>query len=95
VSEIVTANSPVPVIGCGAGPGCDGQILIVPDILGLTEGAGPKFAKSYAQLAQPITGAINQYSADVRDGKFPDAEHSYHMKAGELDQLKQLLKDKN
>ena len=48
VAEIITKRCEVPVIGCGSGPGCDGQILIAPDILGLTQGPSPKFAKSYS-----------------------------------------------
>jgi len=92
VAEIITKHSEVPVIGCGSGPGCDGQILIAPDILGLTQGLGPKFAKNYGNLADNIVKAFGDYSKDVEAGRFPDAEHSYHMKAGELDRLKELLR---
>jgi 3-methyl-2-oxobutanoate hydroxymethyltransferase len=94
VAEIITMRCPVPVIGIGSGKGCDGQILIAPDILGLTQGKGPKFAKSYANLAQDTLKALNAYTKEVQDCKYPDAEHSYHMKPGELEKLQQLLKDK-
>lgn len=95
VAEIITKRSEVPVIGCGSGPGCDGQILIAPDILGLTQGQGPKFAKSYGNLADDTIRALNNYSKEVENGKFPDREHSYHMKAGEFERLQELLQGKS
>jgi 3-methyl-2-oxobutanoate hydroxymethyltransferase len=91
VARIITEQNEVPVIGCGSGPGCDGQILIAPDILGLTQGAAPKFSKSFGKLGEAAIAAFNQYAEQVRTGKFPDAEHSYHMKNGELDRLKKML----
>jgi 3-methyl-2-oxobutanoate hydroxymethyltransferase len=91
VAEIITKRSELPVIGCGSGAGCDGQILIAPDILGLTQGPGPKFAKSYGNLADSITKAITKYCKEVVSGQFPDKQHSYHMKPGELEKLKELL----
>lgn len=94
VAEIITKRSEVPVIGCGSGPGCDGQILIAPDILGLTQEPRPKFAKSYDNLAENIIKAFSSYSKDIQAGRFPDKEHSYHMKPGELERLDKLLKGK-
>jgi len=94
VGEIITARSDVPVISCGSGSGCDGQILIAPDILGLTQGPSPKFAKSYANLAQEVIEAAAGYSRQVKTGEFPDKEHSYHMKPGELQRLEALLTEK-
>jgi len=94
VAEIVTKRCEVPVIGCGSGPGCDGQILIAPDILGLAQGRKPKFAKSYGNLANATIEAISNYGKEVQAGQFPDREHSYHMKAGELERLQELLKGK-
>jgi len=94
VAEIITKRCDVPVIGCGSGPDCDGQILIVHDILGLTQGPSPKFAKSYSNLAKSTIEAFSSYSKDVKGNQFPDAEHSYHIKSGELEKLKQILKDK-
>jgi 3-methyl-2-oxobutanoate hydroxymethyltransferase len=94
VAEIITKRSDVPVIGCGSGRGCDGQILIAPDILGLTQGPGPKFAKSYGNLAKESIEAFDAYAKEVQSDQYPDAAHSYHMKSGELQRLHQLLKDK-
>jgi 3-methyl-2-oxobutanoate hydroxymethyltransferase len=92
VAEIITQRSEVPVIGCGSGPDCDGQVLIAPDILGLIQGTGPKFAKSYGNLAKETIWAFSKYSQEIKSGQFPDSDHSYHMKSGELDKLKKLLK---
>lgn len=94
VAQIITERCDVPVIGCGAGPGCDGQILIAPDILGLTQGPRPKFAKSYGNLAERTIEAFNAYSKEVQSGQYPDKEHSYHMKSGELERLQELLKNR-
>jgi 3-methyl-2-oxobutanoate hydroxymethyltransferase len=63
----------VPVIGIGSGPDCDGQVLVTHDILGLTGPMKPPFAKLYADLGQAIAGAVNSFSADVREGRFPSA----------------------
>ena len=93
VAQIITERCEVPVIGCGSGPGCDGQILIAPDILGLTQGPHPKFAKSYGNLAESTIEAFNAYSKEVQSGQYPDKEHSYHMKSGELERLQELLKN--
>jgi len=92
VAEIITKRSEVPVIGCGSGPGCDGQILIMPDILGLTQGPRPKFAKSYGNLAEATVEALDTYSKQVQSGQFPGREHSYHIKAGEFEKLQKMLK---
>jgi len=93
-AEMIAKRSAAPVIGCGSGPGCDGQILIAPDILGLTQGPSPKFAKSYDTLAERTIQAFSAYAGEVHSGGFPDAHHSYHMKPGELERLQQLLKGK-
>ncbi|KKK56667.1 hypothetical protein LCGC14_3062230 [marine sediment metagenome] len=92
VAKIITSKFDVPVIGCGSGAECDGQILIAPDSLGLLQGKGPKFAKSYANLADSAIKAFADYSKDVQAGQFPDKGHSYHMKAGEFERLEKLLK---
>jgi 3-methyl-2-oxobutanoate hydroxymethyltransferase len=94
VAEIITKNSEVPVISCGSGPGCDGQMLVAPDILGLTDSPKPKFAKSYAQIGQATIDAFNKYTDEVTAGTYPDHDHCYHMKQGQLDSLKAILKDK-
>ncbi len=74
----ITARLPIPTIGIGAGPHCDGQILVLHDVLGLGEGPRPKFARCYADLRQQAAAAIAAYTADVRRGAFPDEAHSFH-----------------
>ncbi len=91
VAEVITERSEVPVIGCGSGSGCDGQILIAPDILGLVQGPTPKFSKSYDNLANGVIEAFKKYAEEIKTGKFPDDEHSYHMKKGEFERLQKLL----
>ena len=67
----------IPVIGIGAGPGCDGQVLVLHDLLGLTESFQARFVKRYATLSDEVRSAVRQYAAEVRDGSFPAAEHSF------------------
>jgi len=67
----------IPVIGIGAGPGCDGQVLVLHDLLGLTESFQARFVKRYATLSNEVRSAVRQYAAEVRDGSFPAAEHSF------------------
>ena len=73
----ITEQLAIPTIGIGAGPGCDGQVLVIHDILGLCEKYSPKFVKRYADLAPLITEAARQYVAEVKDGSFPTEEHSF------------------
>lgn len=93
VAAIVTNESPVPVISCGSGPDCDGQVLIISDILGLNAGTKPKFAKSFAQLDQVITNVLGDYAAQIHGGHFPTDEHCYHIKPGQLDILRRMMDD--
>ena len=67
----------VPTIGIGAGPGCDGQVLVLPDLLGLNDGFAPKFLKRYASLADEVRGAVGRFGDEVRGGAYPGAEHSF------------------
>lgn len=76
IGAAVTAAVPVPVIGVGAGPVCDGQMLVMSDLLGLTEHP-PKFAKPYAALAETMRAAFLAYAAEVQNGDFPGPEHCY------------------
>lgn len=92
VAQAITERSPVPVISCGSGPGCDGQILVAPDILGLTTQNTPKFAKAFGDLGVRSVEAFKSYAEEVRAGRFPDADHSYHMKQGQVQQLEELLR---
>ena len=73
----VTASVSVPTIGIGAGPRCDGQVLVCTDLLGMSRGHSPKFAKRYAELGDAIVAATRRYVDEVQSGAFPSAEHSY------------------
>jgi len=77
----LTARIPVPSIGIGASPSCDGQILVSDDMLGLFAGFQPKFVKRYAELAEEVSSAVAAYAADVRTRRFPAAEHCYGVTA--------------
>jgi 3-methyl-2-oxobutanoate hydroxymethyltransferase len=77
VAERITKELAIPTIGIGAGPHCDGQVLVTPDLLGLTPGFHPKFLKHYADLRTTAKTAIAAYSAEVRSGAFPTAEHAH------------------
>ena len=73
----VTEDICIPTIGIGAGNGTDGQILVVTDMLGMTNGFNPKFLRRYAELRNIMTDAIGRYVSDVKDSSFPNAEESY------------------
>ena len=73
----ITESIHIPTIGIGAGPHCDGQVLVLHDILGICEKYSPKFVKRYADLSSVIQGAVGQYVSDVRSGCFPTSEHSF------------------
>ena len=68
----------IPTIGIGAGPGCDGQVLVIHDLLGLFDRFTPTFVKQYANLRKEIQRAVTHYKLEVQQGLFPDEEHSYH-----------------
>ncbi|HST25231.1 MAG TPA: 3-methyl-2-oxobutanoate hydroxymethyltransferase [Gaiellaceae bacterium] len=84
VAARITAELAIPTIGIGAGPDCDGQVLVYHDLLGLTEGHLPRFVKRYANLSREIRDALEAYAAEVRSGAFPGEEHTYAMPADEL-----------
>jgi len=73
----VSSSLEIPTIGIGAGAGCDGQVLVMHDLLGLDDGFKPKFVKRYAELAGPIREAFGAYASEVRARTFPDAAHSF------------------
>lgn len=73
----ISAELTIPTIGIGAGVACDGQVLVIHDILGLCEKYSPKFVKRYADIAPLISDAVTQYVAEVRNGEFPAEEHSF------------------
>jgi 3-methyl-2-oxobutanoate hydroxymethyltransferase len=84
VAARITAELSIPTFGIGAGPDCDGQVLVYHDLLGLTEGHLPRFVKRYANLSREIRDALEAYAAEVRSGAFPGEEHTYEMPADEL-----------
>jgi len=84
VAERVTAELEIPTIGIGAGAGCDGQVLVWHDLLGLYDGRTPRFVKQYADLRGEIARALEAYAADVRSGAFPEERHTYAMPEDEL-----------
>ena len=77
LAEQVTKEISVPTIGIGAGGHCDGQVLVVADMLGMTQGFSPRFLRRYADLATVMTDAIGQYVTDVKSGDFPNEQESY------------------
>ncbi len=79
LAALITRELRIPTIGIGAGPECDGQILVINDLLGLTFGPVPKFARQYANLSEIISSTAREYCADVRRGTFPSDAESYHM----------------
>ena len=90
--KIITEALSIPVLGIGAGPYCNGQLLIVSDMLGIFETFAPKFVKKYANVAEQMRQAFQKYAQEVREGKFPTQEHCYNMKAGEPEKLERTLK---
>ncbi len=92
VAQIVTAEVPVPTIGIGAGAGCDGQVLVLHDILGLGGGEYlPKFVRSYASLADDAVDALKRFFADVESGAFPSSDETYHMPDESFEILRDLV----
>jgi 3-methyl-2-oxobutanoate hydroxymethyltransferase len=85
VAAAITEALGVPTIGIGAGAGCDGQVLVWHDLLGLYEGKAPRFVKRYADLAGEARRAVEAYVDDVREGRFPEEQHTYTIPDEELD----------
>ncbi|MDD4751661.1 MAG: 3-methyl-2-oxobutanoate hydroxymethyltransferase [Desulfitobacteriaceae bacterium] len=87
IAKMITEKLTIPTIGIGAGAGCDGQVLVFHDMLGLFEKFLPKFAKQYANLGPTIVEALSSYSEEVRTGCFPDEEHSFSMSLEEVEKI--------
>ena len=89
LAAMITEQIAIPTIGIGAGPSCDGQVLVYHDVLGMYDGHTPKFVRRYANAAQDLQAALETFLADVREGRFPDEEkESFHMASEE--ELKRL-----
>lgn len=84
VAQLITESVDIPTIGIGAGPHCDGQVLVFHDVLGFDDTRPPKFVRRYAALQADATSALARWVADVRDGAFPNDAESYHLAAGTL-----------
>jgi 3-methyl-2-oxobutanoate hydroxymethyltransferase len=95
VAEAIMQKLEVPVIGIGAGPATDGQVLVFHDLLGIYDGHVPRFAKRYAELRAQMVAGVEEYAAEVRSGAFPAPEHTYSIDEDELRQfLEGLSKDR-
>ncbi len=77
LAEIITNSISIPTIGIGAGKGCDGQILVYQDMLGMFSNFTPKFVKKFANVGEIMTGAFKEYIKEINDGTFPSAEHTF------------------
>jgi 3-methyl-2-oxobutanoate hydroxymethyltransferase len=87
VTEELMGLLEIPVIGIGAGPATDGQVLVFHDLLGIRDGLGPRFVKRYANLQQEMNAGVSAYAEDVRARRYPGPEHTYSIDPGELDEL--------
>jgi 3-methyl-2-oxobutanoate hydroxymethyltransferase len=92
VAGFITQKLSIPVLSIGAGLECDGQLLIVSDLIGQFQAFTPKFVKKYANIAEVITGAMKEYFKDVKNASFPADEHCYHMLKGEDEKFKEMIK---
>lgn len=87
IAALITKKIKIPTIGIGAGIDCDGQVLVIHDLLGLFERYTPKFVKKYINLSPMISKALEDFKKEVVEGKFPTKEHSFHIKEEELNKL--------
>ena len=92
VAGFITRRLAIPVYSIGAGPDCDGQLLIVSDMIGQFQAFTPKFVKKYADVAGIVTAAMTSYVRDVKTGTFPADEHCYHMLEGEKEKWEALVR---
>jgi 3-methyl-2-oxobutanoate hydroxymethyltransferase len=88
LAQVITESLTVPTIGIGSGAHCDGQVLVINDMLGLFDRYQPKFTKKYIDLSPMILEAIKQYKTDVEQRSFPGPEHSFKMDPAEFEKLK-------
>jgi 3-methyl-2-oxobutanoate hydroxymethyltransferase len=91
VSKLVTERAEIPIIGIGAGPDCDGQVLIFHDMFGLYPAFTPKFAKRYAELGEMIVEGLQRYRDEVREGVFPEPKHCFTITDEQYEQLLAML----
>jgi 3-methyl-2-oxobutanoate hydroxymethyltransferase len=77
IARLISQQLTIPTIGIGAGPHCDGQVLVLHDMLGLNEGFSPKFLRRFAELGVAVREAVRSYADEVRGGRYPGKEHSF------------------
>ncbi|MEA4808951.1 3-methyl-2-oxobutanoate hydroxymethyltransferase, partial [Macellibacteroides fermentans] len=87
LAQLITKSVSIPTIGIGAGKDCDGQVLVINDMLGMFSDFVPKFVKQYAKLNVEITAAVRSYASDVKEGRFPSDEHTFDMDSEVLKKL--------
>jgi 3-methyl-2-oxobutanoate hydroxymethyltransferase len=87
LAQVISRSLTIPTIGIGAGPGCDGQVLVWHDLLGITQNMKPRFVKRYADLYSDILQALKTYKDEVQSGKFPEQEHSFGMNSENIPKL--------
>jgi 3-methyl-2-oxobutanoate hydroxymethyltransferase len=93
VADVITKGVSVPTIGIGSSAGCDGQVLVLHDMLGIYEDIRPKFVKRYAELSKSIFDAVSRYTRDVKAGSFPEESNTFHMSPEELDKFMKARKE--
>jgi len=91
VGQIISESVNIPTIGIGSGVNCDGQVLVVQDLLGMYDKIKPKFAKRYMNLSEDIVNSLEEYKTDVESGSFPAKENSFSMNEEELKKLREAL----
>lgn len=87
LAEVITASVNIPTIGIGAGAGCDGQVLVYQDMLGMYSDFVPKFVKKFAEVGEAMAAAFKEYDKEVKEGTFPAKEHCYKIDEGIIEQL--------
>ncbi len=94
VAQLITERASIPILGIGAGPYCDGQVLVVHDLLGFFGGHVAKFVKQYANMNEIIRTALTEYKEEVESGAFPAPEHCYKISEEELEKLRKTVESK-
>lgn len=93
VAQAITQRTDLPVISCGSGPYCDGQVLVLHEVLDLPGASNPRFSKIYSHIGDQIRQAVTQYTDDIHQKRFPDHQHSYHMKQPQQEEFQLWLND--
>ncbi len=87
-AKLIASSTELPVIGCGAGPHCDGQVVVLHDMLGLTTGPVPRFVKRYGEIRSRMSEAVRAYLSEVVERRYPGPEHCYQMEPGEAEKIR-------